>query len=72
MNIAEITAAWLRCHGYDGLCDEECGCFVADLMPCDGPQLTCTAGYAHKATQEDVDNGFEGAVGARIIKEERP
>ena len=47
--IREIVAAWLKEHGYDGLCnpDRECGCTLDDLIPCidglDGE--TCQAGY---------------------------
>lgn len=46
MTVKEITAEWLKAHGYDGLCnDNECGCFVGDLMPCGDPGEHCEAGH---------------------------
>ncbi len=52
--IPAICAAWLKEHGYDGLCDEaiECGCRVDDLMPCDSPGMT-TCVPAHEEIQDD-------------------
>lgn len=34
-----IVGAWLKYHGYDGLCcpDHECGCGRDDLFPCECP-----------------------------------
>ena len=41
-----LTAAWLQCHGYDGLCNAgECACKNDDLMPCDEPSPECQAGH---------------------------
>lgn len=39
MNIRDITAAWLRCNGFDGLAAQECGCGLDDLMTCEDPSL---------------------------------
>jgi hypothetical protein len=36
MNVKQITIAYLKENGFDGLHSEECGCGVDDLMPCDG------------------------------------
>lgn len=49
MNIAEIVAAWLKEHGYDGLCNSEleCGCNLEDLAPCVDCCGDCVAGYDH-------------------------
>jgi len=45
MTIRDIVKDWLISHGYDGLCDFECGCGVDDLMPCDEPSLSCVPAY---------------------------
>ena len=46
MNIRQIVERWLRSNKYDGLGDDECGCEVDDLMPCDNPNIfTCAPGY---------------------------
>ena len=47
MNIKEIIKVWLQENGYDGLVDQdgECGCEIADLMPCDEPSPYCMAGH---------------------------
>jgi len=46
MTIRKIVAEWLHANGYTGLCGDECGCSLADLMPCDGVD-DCTPGYLH-------------------------
>lgn len=35
-SVRDIVSEWLRANHYDGLCnpDSECGCDLADLMPC--------------------------------------
>ena len=46
--VGDILEAWLRANGYDGLADEygECGCELADLVPCGGPNTeSCVAGH---------------------------
>ena len=32
--VKDIVALWLRAARYDGLCTDNCGCLLADLMPC--------------------------------------
>ena len=34
MTVRDIVAEYLRENGYDGLCGDECGCFMDDIMPC--------------------------------------
>lgn len=44
----EIIKDWLWVNGYDGLCspEQDCGCFLKDLMPCGCPhEEDCVAGY---------------------------
>ena len=45
MNLREIAKKWLESNGYDGLCCDDCGCEISDLMPCDSPNEQCEAGY---------------------------
>ncbi len=54
--VKAIVAHHLRIHGYDGLyCPEvECGCFLADLMPCSSPSDACVPGYVAEDEDENV------------------
>lgn len=59
MSIKEIIVQYLEAHGYDGLCnpDQECGCFLQDIFPCDMPNVDdCRAG--HKRMGKDGDWGI--------------
>lgn len=44
-NVKEICKDWLQTHGYDGLCNDECGCRIDDLMACSDMCESCEAGY---------------------------
>lgn len=54
----EMVRLYLEQNGYDGLCTDECGCELADLMPCGGEYaMDCVAGHKTKCTcNEDCDN----------------
>ena len=41
MNVREIVEAHLRQVGAEGLCLDECGCRMLDLMPCGGGWEDC-------------------------------
>ena len=46
MAVRDIIKKWLVDNGYDGLCGEECGCLLDDLMTCEeGWALECEPGY---------------------------
>ena len=47
MILKEITAAYLKDNGYDGLfhADTCCGCALDDFMPCGEPSPDCEPGY---------------------------
>jgi hypothetical protein len=46
--IVEMVAEWLTSNGFDGLCTEDCGCTIEDLMPCEEPSVyQCLPGYKH-------------------------
>jgi len=47
MTVTEIVWDYLKSHGYDGLCGDECGCGLDDLMPCDR-HTDCVPGYIHR------------------------
>jgi len=47
IDVRGIVWGYLKAHGYDGLYSEdiECGCDLADLMPCEGCWEHCRPGY---------------------------
>lgn len=45
MTLKTLVGQWLVTNGYDGLCSENCGCEIADLMPCDEPRTDCLPGH---------------------------
>lgn len=64
MNLRQITEAWLKEDGYDGLYSTgiECGCHIGDLMPCDEPDPEhCEPGYQSPCPgPEDCENAAAG------------
>lgn len=64
MNVTEIVADWLKQHGYDGLCGENCGCYVDDLFICGIESCgvsECEPGYKQIITDPESDAfGLEG------------
>jgi hypothetical protein len=52
MTVKEIVTNYLTKNGYDGLCNEECGCFLKDeLFVCGEVYPDCLAG--HEGTAEE-------------------
>ncbi len=45
MNVKEIVIAYLKVNGYDGLCGDECGCQLDDLVCCEEDCSNCIPGY---------------------------
>jgi len=45
MNLKEIVVTYLKDNGYDGLCNEDCGCALDDLICCEEPKPDCEPGY---------------------------
>jgi hypothetical protein len=48
MTVKELVVEALRKNGFDGLCnpDQECGCPLDDLMPCDAVnERDCVGGF---------------------------
>ena len=49
MTVKEIVIDWLKEHGYHGLCPEDCGCGIDDLMPCGNECMEyCEPAYKHE------------------------
>jgi len=51
----DIVQEWLEENDYDGLCrpEEECGCFLCDLVPCCADFSECVPGKKHMAEDGD-------------------
>ncbi|KKN02823.1 hypothetical protein LCGC14_1113910 [marine sediment metagenome] len=45
MTVQEILISWLIEHNFDGLWNEDCGCQMSDLMPCENMFSDCQPGY---------------------------
>ena len=52
-NVLEILKLWLKEHGYDGLCNEDCGCGNDDLAPCGEIGDSCQAAWNDKEKAKD-------------------
>lgn len=56
MEVSNIVSKYLLDNGYDGLCNDGCGCFLDDFMPCGNCHNDCVPGYEGKF--EDGDKGI--------------
>lgn len=59
-NVKDIVKDWLRQKGYGGLYNEdiECGCELADLMPCGGDGVDgCEAGCIAGPDEDEPNDG---------------
>lgn len=56
MTCKEKITEWLKEIGAEGLCGEDCGCGLDDLMPCDGNCVYCEP--AMKGLNEDGEEIF--------------
>ena len=46
MTVYEIVKKYLKDNGCDGLCTDDCGCHLDDLMPCcEFSLIHCVPGY---------------------------
>jgi len=54
-NVYAMVREWLVQHGYDGLCNEDCGCGVDDLMP-SGECFMVDCVAAHKRPCKNGDD----------------
>ena len=52
MTVYEIVEKYLVDNSYDGLCNDECGCPLGDLMPCYSQGvIECVPGYRISAAE---------------------
>ena len=58
--VKDIVAAWLRLAGYDGLCTDDCGCLLTDLMPCAATDGSCCDACVpgHKVTVDPAEDDY--------------
>ena len=69
VNVREIVTAYLREHGYDGLCNGDCGCILGDgFIPCSDAIDTCEPGHRVPCAS---DNSIWGD-GWRVVPGKRP
>lgn len=58
INLKSIVADKLKENGMDGLCREDCGCGLADLMPCGQPSPDCVPAMKTAVPEEKRDEFF--------------
>ena len=59
MTVKDIIRDWLVTHKCDGLCSEECGCRLDDLIPCGESSPDCVAARLGEPPDDtDFDFGF--------------
>jgi hypothetical protein len=65
--VLEIVTDYLREHGYDGLCGDECGCGLDNFCLCGSLGMDCEPAYKQKPedTPSDYDE-FYSTVKPRI------
>lgn len=63
IDVKQMAAVYIKEHGYDGLCNDECGCGIDDLAPCGEVMGTCTAAF------KGADDLFYDAGARPDIKE---
>jgi hypothetical protein len=51
-NVRDVISAWLIEHGYDGLYNDDCGCNLDDLLPCDRDCGGCQPGHKYPGDDE--------------------
>lgn len=52
LTVKDMLTKALKEGGYDGLCNDNCGCAIDDLAPCENIGLDCVAAYARNCSPE--------------------
>jgi hypothetical protein len=47
MTVIEIVKNYIEENGFDGLCNEDCGCMLGDIPLCGDPFYDCIPAYFH-------------------------
>ena len=58
MTVKEIVIRYLQFHGYDGLCNIDCGCGLDNLMPCGDISEACEVAMAGPDPDGDCEVYF--------------
>ena len=61
VTVKTIVKTYLDENGFDGLYNDDCGCSLRDLMPCDYDVSTCKPGHARLLPDGDfiISGGLE-------------
>ncbi|GAH92514.1 unnamed protein product [marine sediment metagenome] len=55
IGVIQIIDKYLRKNGFDGLYNDECGCELDDLAPCESMPNECKPGYKTKTPDGDEE-----------------
>lgn len=55
MNLLKIVEKYLKKHGFDGLCNCDCGCSLEDLGCCDNITNECEPGRYKDCDKCDIN-----------------
>ena len=58
MLVRDILIKWLKENGYDGLCNDLCGCGLEDLICCCDYCAECEPAYVHHNCE--LEDGSKG------------
>ena len=74
MTVLEILKTYLFEQNFDGLCNDNCGCELKDLAPCDQIKDDCKAAYKHiRPDCSHCENSCESKdIGEPCFKEDKP
>jgi len=50
-NVVEVIINYLKIHGFDGLCNVNCGCGLDNLFLCGELSMECVPAYKHERTK---------------------
>lgn len=65
--VKEIIAEYLTVNEFDGLCCDECGCQLSDLIPCGQACDRCVPGYRVLSKLYGLEE-----VEGYVIREKKP